>query len=376
MLLPGVSWRVMRIFGIPVEINITWIIIFGLVAIILTNNFFPLVFPGQSSSAYLFLGVLTTVMFFASLIAHELSHSIVAINNGIGIRKITLFIFGGISELTAEPAEPRIELKMALAGPAMSLAIAIVLGIMAAVLNSVGANRLIVMPLIYLAQINGFLAVFNMLPGFPLDGGRVLRAIIWGATKSIHRATAIAARGGELLAMIFLLLGLFLLTQGQLGNGLWIMLLGWFLGQAAVQSFEQSKITESLENIRVSQIMTKDVQHVPAELSLDKLVADYFLKYRFGRFPVERAGHIIGIVTIRDVGKVPPEQWSLLMTDSISRPIEEETRVSPEIPALKAMDMLARGVPHLLVYNNTDLVGIVTRNDILKLMEIRGKLGI
>lgn len=365
-MLPGISWRLFRFLGISIEINLTWLIIFAITALTLINNFLPFLFPNKSVLAYIFLGLAATIMFFVSIIVHELSHSYIAVKNGINIRKIVLFIFGGISEMKGEVNNPKIEFKMALAGPMVSFSVAIVLGLLAAVLGALGVDRMFTMTLGYLMQLNVFLALFNLLPGFPLDGGRILRAAIWKITDNISRATAIAANFGELLAVGFILAGLFVIVRGSFINGIWIMLIGWFIGQAAIASYEHTKNLLALASTSIRDIMTTKFVPIPASTTIEDAISKYFVKYHYGRFPVERLGHIVGIVTLKDIDKVPREQWNLITVDSIAKSITKQKRISPDQPAAEAMNVIEQGAPHVLAYENEKVVGIVTRNDILK----------
>lgn len=374
---PGASIRLFKVFGISIEINISWVIIFALVALALTNSYFPTVFPGHSGFVYLLLGMSTTILFFTSIVLHELSHSYVAVKNGIYIKRITLFIFGGVSEMGGEPPTANIELKMALAGPGMSFVLAFVFGFIAFGLNRAGINGLLAGPFSYLSIINGFLGIFNLLPGFPLDGGRVLRALVWMKTKSLHRSTEIAARSGEGLAAIFVVFGFFLILRGYALNGLWIILIGWFLGQAAVSSLQQMKISEALSDIPVGEIMSREIKKVPADLFVSNLVHDYFLVSKIGRLFVEKNGEIVGLVTLSDAGRVASDKWTQTFVESIMQPVDMIDKVQVSSSAVSATNKIASGVPQLIVYDdNGKIVGILTKTDIIRLLQIRDKLGI
>lgn len=373
-MLPGQSWRIFRFLGIPIEINLTWIIVFGIFAFALTTGFFPQVFPDRSFAAYFFLSIGSTLVFFGSIVLHELAHTYIAVKNGQKVSRIILFLFGGISQMQGEVNKPKVEFKMAIVGPIVNLAIAIALSLLAIFLSSFQLDVIFVQPLIFLAQLNIFLALFNLLPGFPLDGGRILRSAVWAVTHNITTATTFAARVGELLAAVFLLGGLYIAVQGSLINGIWVMLIGWFIGQAAITSYEHTRNLEAISGTNVTHIMTRNLTRMPADITIQQAVTDYFVRFRYGRFPVEMDGHVIGVLTVADVDSVPREQWNLITVESVVEPVTEERKLSADRPAEEAMDMIEQGASEVLVYKGNDLEGIVTKNDILKLAETKSKL--
>lgn len=373
-MLPGKTWRMLQFKGVPIEINLTWVILFGIFAFALTTGLFPSAFPDRGFLVYLLLGVASTLVFFGSIVMHELAHSYIAVKNNVQISKIVLFLFGGISQMKGEISEPKVEFKMALVGPIVNFGIAIGLGLLAMLLNQFQADQIVVTPLVFLAQLNIFLAIFNLLPGFPLDGGRILRSAVWSVTHNLNTATIISARVGEVLAGLFLLAGLFIATQGSVLNGIWVMLIGWFIGQAAITSYEHTRNMIAVSGTKVQSIMTSNLIHVPADITIEQAVTDYFVRHRFGRFPVEMDGHVIGILTVADVDAVPREQWNLITVESVVEPVTEEKKLSAEMPAQEAMNMIEQGASEVLVYEGNNLRGIVTKNDILKLAETKRKL--
>lgn len=367
--------RIGRIFGIEIDISYSWFFIFALVTVTLAFGLFPARFPQHSAVVNFAMGIFTSAVFFASLLFHELSHSLVANLNKIPIRKITLFIFGGMSQMSQEPGSPSAELKMAIAGPASSFFLAgffyaVYLGALGAGLSSPFWG-----PFIWLAEINFLLAVFNLAPGFPLDGGRVLRAIIWSATNDLERATHAASRAGEGVAFMLMAGGFLLFVFGSLG-GIWLILIGWFLYQAAETSYRQLILQQSLSDVHVREIMTGPVQTVDPGLKLDELVDQYFLKFRYGRFPVVEDGTLLGVVTLHDIKQVPRERWHDVSAGQVIEQIGEDLFVKPEDQAVEALMKMAReDIGHLLVVDeNNRLVGIVTRTDIIRLIKVKTQL--
>lgn len=373
-MLPGRTWHIFKFMGVTIEINLTWVIVFLIFAFALVTGFFPTAFPNRSLFTYLFLGLASTLLFFGSIIVHELAHTYIAVKNGVKLSKIVLFLFGGISQISGEVSNPKVELKMALVGPVVNFAISIGLSIFAVILSSLQADQVFVLPLIYLAQLNVFIAVFNLLPGFPLDGGRILRSAVWGITHNLNTATMVAARVGESLAAAIVLGGLFVAISGSVINGIWIMLIGWFIGQAAISSYEHTRNIMAVSDTPVSNIMTRNLVHMPANITIEQAVSDYFIRYKFGRFPVKRGAHVIGIVTVEDMDSVPREEWDLINVGSIAKPVTEEKKLSVSRPAQDAMNLIEQGASEVLVYQENDLKGIVTKNDILKIAETKEKL--
>lgn len=366
--------RLGKIFGIEIDISYSWFFIFALVTVTLAFGLFPASFPRQSIAVNVGLGFFTSAIFFASLLFHELSHSLVANRNKIPIERITLFIFGGMSQMTKEPASPGAEFKMAIAGPASSFLLAVVfygvfVGARAAQLPSPFWG-----PFIWLAEINFLLAVFNLAPGFPLDGGRVLRAVVWSATGNLERATRAAARVGEGVAFLLMAGGLVLFVYGGIG-GIWLILIGWFLYQAAEGSYRQMVVQQSLADVAVKDIMTGPVQTVDPRIPLDELVNEYFLKFRYGRFPVAEDGTLLGVVTLHDVKEVPRERWRDVPVGRIVEPLGDEMLVHPGDEASEALAKMAQGdIGHLLVVDQeAHLVGIVTRTDLIRLIRMKSQ---
>ncbi|MBS3957270.1 MAG: site-2 protease family protein, partial [Clostridiales bacterium] len=270
------SFRLGRLFGIPLEINPTWLIIFVLVSTSLSLSYFPAAFPGRNPWVNVSSGVITTLLFFASIVIHELSHSLVARTGGIKVRKVTLFMFGGVAEMEQEPSSPGRELVMALAGPFASFVLAAMffMGYVTAV--SLGVSNVAWAPLQYLSFINFWVGVFNLLPGFPLDGGRVLRALLWGASGNHLKATLWASRAGQFIGYAMVALAVIGVLQGAF-DLIWLGLIGWFIATLAEGSYRQQLLKTTLEGVEVASIMSPDPVVAPGVITLDRLAEEYFL---------------------------------------------------------------------------------------------------
>lgn len=369
------SIKLFKIFGIEVGLNYSWFIIFALITYTLATSFFPTSLPDAGIAAYIVLGMITSILFFFSVLFHEMSHSMVARKNGIPIERISLFVFGGVAQMTKEPDTPKAELLMAVAGPLSSFVLGAFFGVVFLIFSFLYPVELISIPVGYLAYINVILGVFNLIPGFPLDGGRVMRAIIWHSTKSLRRSTRIAASVGEGFGFILILIGIFSLFRGAWGDGLWLMFIGWFLQQAAAGSYEQVVIQQSLASVKASDMMTRDVVSVSPDIYLDKLVHDWFMQYRFGRFPVADESHIYGIVTINDVKGVPRDEWKTKKLIEIIKPISPDEIVGPDEQATGVLErMSVKDISEFLVVSEKKLVGIITKSDILRTLKLRRAL--
>ncbi len=363
--------RVGRIFGIPFEINLTWLIIFGLVAFSLGGSYFPSI-PAASLSPAWFsyvVGAVTALLFFASIVAHELSHSLVARAEGGHVEKITLFIFGGVAQIDEEPKSAGREFLMAAAGPGMSLILS-ALGFLAfSVAYSQGAPWWVWAPLEYLSAINLAVAVFNMLPGFPLDGGRVLRSILWGVTGDLLKATKWAARSGQLIGWVMVASAVLGVLNGRV-DLIWFGLIGWFVASLAGQAYRQQVITSATDGVAVSAIMSATPEFVSGDKTLEQLAHDHFLGGRHSRYPVLHEGAIIGLVTLPDLKAVSREDWPYVRTVDITNRDLAALVVQSTDPVSSLLPKLAGDKPGaLLVVGEGRLVGVVTRSDVLHLIQ-------
>ncbi len=370
-----VSWRIGRIFGIDICIDASWLVIFGLFIWIMASHYFPSEYTQWPRWQYWVVGALTSILFFASVLGHELAHSLVAVKQGEKVRRITLFILGGVAQISEEPKEASKEFFMALVGPLTSFAIAILCFFLASILLSVSEPLSAIAK--YLWFINLFLGAFNLLPGFPMDGGRVLRAIVWKFTGNLKRATGIASTVGQGFAFLFIFIGFSMMFRGLFINGIWIMMVGWFLMRAAGQGYHQVVMREMLRDIRAQDLMERDIQNVPSDLSLQALVDEYILRHRDRGFIVVDKGQIKGIVCLEDVKKVAKDQWASKKVREVMTSSEDLAVVLPEDDGNKVLaELTARKVHQVPVVKGGKIQGIVCRTDILQFIQLRADLGL
>ena len=367
------SWRVGRIFGIDIQVDSSWVLIFILFTWSLAGNYFPRSFPGWPPGLYWAVGALTSLMVFVSVLIHELSHSLVAIRNGESVKNITLFILGGVAQISGEPKEPGKEFSMAIVGPLSSLALAagffLLSGPLMALSVPLGAS------VRYLAIINTALAVFNMMPGFPMDGGRVFRSIIWKITGDLKKATRIASLTGQGFAFFLIFIGILQFLRANFG-GLWLIFIGWFLHSAAARSYEQVRITSALEGLKARDLMTSDFATVSSRLPLQSLVDDYILKRKERVFLVVDGEDLEGIVCLEDVKRAARETWAESDVRSVMTPKDKLESVRPDTDGSKVLEKLAGlNVHQIPVVEHGRVAGIVCRNDLLKTIQLRSELG-
>ncbi|MGH7340277.1 MAG: site-2 protease family protein, partial [Candidatus Rokuibacteriota bacterium] len=301
------GFRLGRILGFEIRVDFSWFIIFFLILWSFSSAVFPAQAPGYSGLTYVAMGVAGALLFFGSLVVHELSHSLVARAKGIPVDGITLFIFGGMAHTRSEAETPGDEFVIAGIGPVTSLLIAVALGGLWYLGSIGGWSQAILVVLQYIAVLNVVLAVFNLLPGFPLDGGRLFRAAVWKFTGSMTRATKVASTAGSWLGYLMVGWGLLMAFRGNVFGGLWLVFIGWFLRNAAVASYHQVLVKDTLGTGSARQAMTPVPQTVPADISLQALMDGYFLRRRFLSYPVEDRGRPVGIVTLNQVKEVPGE---------------------------------------------------------------------
>lgn len=365
------SLTIGRVLDIPIRLHVTVFIILLLITWTVGFGLMPGEYPGLNQTVYLLIGVFSSILLFASILLHELAHSIVAKRNGLKINQISLFIFGGIAEMSQEPKDPSLELKMAVAGPLTSIAIMLVAGALWLASISLQAHPLIQAPLEYTALINGIVALFNLAPAFPLDGGRIFRSIIWKRRKDLLSATQTASKAGAVFAYALMFLGIFTIFSYNFISGLWLLLIGWFILGGARSGLEQTIVKEALGELKVRDIMTKAVDSVRPDSTVEKLAED-FLRLKHNGFPVMSDGELEGIVTAEDLRKVGRELWSTARVKDIMTPKEKLIAIKPEQAALDAMILMAqKQIGRILVVEEGKLVGIVTRSDVMKTVRIR-----
>ncbi|MHB1000301.1 MAG: site-2 protease family protein [Armatimonadota bacterium] len=370
------SIRLGKILGIPVSVDISWFVIFALIVYTLSQFVFPRLNPDFTPAMNWIGGIIAALLLFASVLLHELMHSYVAIKNGMDVGGITLFIFGGVSKLKDEPRTPEIELKMAIAGPATSIALAAIFWMISAYGGRALLGDLGWEIIRYLALINLSLGIFNLIPGFPLDGGRVFRAILWGSLNNLERATRIASGVGQGFGYMFIAGGFWIMLSGGLLNGLWLVFIGWFLNNAAQQSYQQVALRRALSGVNVHRVMTTDYPHIDPNTTLDQFVHDYLLQYDYSAFPVTEGENFLGIITVNEIRDIPREQWHDTTVGQIARPPEEERVIDENDDAFEALMHMAEGnTPRLLVIHDGKLKGMVVQESIINLVRTKMQLG-
>lgn len=365
-----------KIHGIQIAVDYSWFIIFFLILWSLSAGYFPKAYPGAQRSAYWAAGVIASILFFSSVLIHELAHSLTAIRQGIKIPSITLFIFGGISQLSEEAKTPEKELKIAIAGPLSSIVLGFVFYGIKLALQHVGLYPMVVAVFGYLSWVNFALGIFNLFPGFPLDGGRVLRAFWWWRKGSLAKATKLASDMGKGFAYGLMFLGALEVFSGGLVGGLWFLFIGLFLRSVAEGGYRELVMRQSLEGIRVKEIMIEDVVSVPADITLERLVSSYFLHHTFRGYPVVSDGRPVGIVSIFDIKDIPPETQKVRTVREAMTPISQDITVSEDDSLLEALNkMSATGASRLLVLRAGKVTGMVTKTGLMRFLEIKKILG-
>ncbi len=360
--------RIGKLFGIPLEVDASWLFIFFLVAATLTTSYFPAALPDESPTIYALLGAATALAFFGSLVLHELAHSLVARAGGLSVSRVTLFVFGGVSQLEDEPGSPGREFLMAAAGPVMSLLIAGACWGAAVAGGLLRAPEWALVPLDYLSMINMALALFNMLPGFPLDGGRVLRSLLWAATRDLTKATRWASRSGQAIGTALIAVAVFGVLNGSF-DYVWLAVMGWFMSALAAGAYRQHVTRVRLGEVPVSAIMSTPAVLVPAELSLEQVGHTYFLAGRHPRYPVIQDGRIIGLIDIEHVNDVPRERWAETTVGEVASRNLQESLAPPSASVDSVLPRLEPGGPGaVLVVEDGRLAGIVTRSDVIRLI--------
>jgi Zn-dependent protease len=367
------GFRITEVWGIPIRLHPSWLLVFALLTWSLASGYFPIAHPGWDAATCWAVGVVTALLAFGSILVHELGHSWVALRNGLPIRSITLFVFGGVAQIGREPAAPGAEFRIAIAGPLTSVALAAMFG---GVWLLAGGVELVAAPAVWLARINLSVGLFNLLPGFPLDGGRILRALVWWRTGSLPRATRAAGFTGQLVAWGFIVLGIIAALRGNVVGGVWMALIGWFLENAATQSRAQASVGEALRGVRVEQTMSRECPRVSGDVSLERLVQDEVLGAGRRCFFVTDDGRLRGLLTLGDIKGVPRERWGHTPVEDVMTPVEKLRVIRPEedlLVALRSMDETS--VAQLPVISGGELVGAVGREQILRYLSARAELG-
>ena len=377
-MLPGGGFEIAKVFGIEIDINPTWLFIFALVGISLSEAMrgvgvkgHPGTFPGGVWPWVFGFGI--ALVFFACLLAHELSHSYVAKRKGINIRRITLFIFGGVAEMSEDVSDATSELEMAAAGPAMTFFLTGVFYLIY-LLVSANPNRgpLWIVPLYLLVTINLFVGVFNLLPGFPLDGGRVFRAIMWKITGNLQKATRIATYGGEVVAVLIAGTGVYFLTRNAFLSGVWLIVIGGFIFMLARSSYQQTLLQIAVADTQVKDLMYTGVPVIDEDTTLTTLRNQYFTTYHLPALPVaHHDGEVFGLVSRDDLATINPSEWDVLAAGRVAHQLTEEQIIGPEEKLDKVLRRVMRADQFLLVMDNGKVQGILTVDELMRYIRAR-----
>jgi Zn-dependent protease/CBS domain-containing protein len=364
-----------RVFGIPLRLHYTWFIIFAWVTFLLVFSVVDQTYPIEQR---IILGILTSLLFFASVITHELAHSILAIRNNIPVKEITLFVFGGVSQITKEATHPRAELSIAIVGPLTSLALA---GIFYGLhLLLAGTQQILAASLMWwLAWINVFLAVFNLIPGFPLDGGRIFRALVWQRTHDYHRATRIATKVGQGIAYAFMAVGIASIFAPLLSwfNSLLLIFIGWFLRDAARASYQQVLLRDALTGITARQVTDYGCPLIPPHLNLTELVQQYILPTGRSCFLISWGTELEGMVTMQQIKKVPRTRWAITPVQDSMTPASKLKVAYADQDILSVLqEMNGESTNHIPVIEGGKVIGIINREDIARFLRTRAEFGI
>ena len=368
----GSALNIGKLFGIQLRLHYTWFIIFVFLTVLLVS-------PNWFSPLWWVIGIITCLLFFASVVAHELAHSLVGRANGIPIKSITLFIFGGVAQMAREATRPSAEFKMAAAGPICSLLIGGLFFLLW--FFTPGMPEPIAIMIQWLAFINVALAIFNFIPGFPLDGGRVFRSLLWQFTGNYQRSTLIATQVGRVVGYLFILGGILIAVLRPFGlnwfTGLWLVFIGWFLENAASASYRQAQWRERLLGFTASQVMTSDCPMVPSEITVGRLVQEYVFISGCHFFLVADEGRLKGILALHDIKPVSRENWDVTQVKEIMTPINKLKVANPEQDALSVLEQMNEDdINQMPVVSEGRVIGLIARDNLIRLLRIRSESGI
>jgi Zn-dependent protease/CBS domain-containing protein len=374
--------KIGRVFGIQLGLHFSWLLIALLVTLSLAGHF-STVNADWGAGVIWTTAVVTGILFFGSIILHELAHALVGKMRGLPVSSITLFALGGVALIDKEADDAATEFWVGIAGPIMSVIIGVVCLLSAAALGwspetqAIAQQTPVLAAIVWLGYINIALAVFNMIPGFPLDGGRVLRAFVWWITGDMNRSTRIAARVGQFVAVLFIVWGVFQFFSGAGFGSLWLALIGWFLLIAASGSYAQVAITQSLRGLRTSDVMRRDCETVNGRINLQEFVEENLLKMGSRCYFVVEGDRFVGLITLHEVKQVPRDEWGNKTVGDAMRPLEDLQTVAPQTPLSEALETMIRAdVNQLPVINRNQLAGVISRNHVLEILKARAELKI
>jgi Zn-dependent protease len=352
-----------RVFGIPLRIDYSWFLIFALVTWTLATGYFPAEFKSWPVAEYWVVGMITAVIFFASVLLHELGHSLVAMRYNIAVNSITLFIFGGVSEIKSEPTSALSDFWISISGPIVSLLFAGIFGLLAVVFSAFEPLLALTK---YLAYINLLLGMFNLIPGFPLDGGGVLMSIVWGITHKRHLGILVAASVGSFFAYIFIILGAYQVLNGSFLNGLWTVFIGWFVLNASGGEVRRERIKSSLSGHKVSEAMSRGYTIIPHDTTLQYLVDEHILGGSRRSFIIKKDDAVVGLLTMHALQAVPKEKWPTTTVEQVMIPTGQIKQIGPDTEIWAAIEEMDRdGVNQLPVMLDGQIQGMLTREDVI-----------
>ena len=353
-----------RVLGIPIDLDYSWFLIAALITRVLAVSYYPVEFPGVTGAEYWLMGAMTAVLFFASIVVHELAHSWVALRYKVPVQRITLFVFGGVSQIGGEPPSASAEFLIAVVGPLTSFALAAIFFFLEPLLVNITPALAVAK---YLALINGILGLFNLVPGFPLDGGRVFRAIVWGVNKNFRRATLIAASTGRFFGFLFIVVGVWLALKGNIINGLWIAFIGWFLESAAAAQVQQQMVQGLLVGHTVSEAMGNACTQVSGNASLQNLIDQEVLTHGLQCSLVNQGDRVMGMLSLHDIKEIPRISWPTTTAAQAMKPIEKLNKIDPKADLWTAMEKMGRnGINEMPVMLGNNFVGLLSTGDIVK----------
>ncbi len=365
-------------FGIPIFIDYSLFVIFALIVWAVGFGLMPASYPNLSSIEYLSIGILSAILLFASIVVHELAHSVVAKRNELKIRRITLFLFGGVSEMEDQPGAPNVEIKISAAGPIVSIVIGIVAGVLWVLSADLKAPALVQAPLYYAFLVNELVAAFNLIPAFPMDGGRILRSVIWKYNKDFVKSTRIASKIGRMFAYLMMFGGVIAGLEISFFTGIWFILIGWFISRGAGSELNQTLVQRDLANLKAKDMMTRNVDSVSPDITLTDLSLE-FLKRNHNGFPVmDNKDELLGSVTMQDLRRVNKVSWGTkrvrdIMTDKEKLVTMKETDPAPKVLALMKSNRIGR--IFVMDFDASEkLSGIITRSDVMKTVQMEESL--
>jgi Zn-dependent protease/predicted transcriptional regulator len=371
----GKRVKIFKLLGFEVRLDLSWFFIAIFITWSLAAGLFPYFYKNLSTITYWFMGIVGTLGLFVSIVIHEFAHSLVARHYGMPMKGITLFIFGGVAEMGDEPSSAKVEFLMAIAGPITSILLALFFTGLAFWSKRAEAPLAVFGVLQYLGGINGILAAFNLVPAFPLDGGRILRSILWGIKKNLRWATRISSRIGYFFAIVLIVLGFLQIVQGNFIGGVWWVLIGFFLQNAAKMSYQQLLAREILQGEPVQRFMKTNPTVVSPSLSIKELVENYIYTYHYKMFPVVSEGRLQGCISTQQIKSIPQNDWANHTVAEFSNSCDTDNSIPPDTDALKALEIMSRtSNSRLLVTQGDRLLGILALKDLLQFFSLKVEL--